>query len=94
MSKSSLLRTTTQEQLTAFIANAKGNTSLQERLKVAADINAVASIAKEAGFGISTDDLNNKAQTEISEGDLEGAAGGRIVCVSFGILFIRRGKLS
>ena len=28
----------TQEQLTAFIANAKGNTSLQEQLKAAADI--------------------------------------------------------
>ncbi|KZR84112.1 Nitrogen fixation protein of unknown function [Synechococcus sp. MIT S9509] len=84
----------TQEQLTAFITNAKGNTSLQERLKVAADTNTVASIAKEAGFSISTDDLNNKAQAEISEGELEGATGGRIVCVSFGSLFIRRGKLS
>ena len=28
----------TQEQLTAFIANAKGNINLQEQLKAAADI--------------------------------------------------------
>ena len=65
----------TQEQLTAFIANAKGNTSLQEQLKAAADINAVAVIAKDAGFSISADDLT-KAQSEISEEELEGAAGG------------------
>ena len=65
----------TQEQLTAFLANAKGNTSLQEQLKAAADINAVAVIAKDAGFSISADDLT-KAQSEISEEELEGAAGG------------------
>ena len=65
----------TQEQLTAFIANAKGNTSLQEQLKAAADINAVAVIAKDAGFSISADDLT-KAQSEISEEELEGVAGG------------------
>ena len=65
----------TQEQLTAFLANAKGNTSLQEQLKAAADINAVAAITKEAGFNIPVDGLN-KAQSKLSEKDLEGAAGG------------------
>ena len=65
----------TQEQLTAFIANAKGNTSLQGQLKAAADTNAVAAIAKEAGFSISADDLT-KAQSELSEEELEGVAGG------------------
>ena len=64
----------TQEQLTAFIANAKGNTSLQEQLKAAADINAVAVFAKDAGFSISADDLT-KAQSEISEEELERTAG-------------------
>ena len=73
----------TQEQLTAFIANAKGNTSLQEQLKAAADINAVAVIAKDAGFSISADDLT-KAQSEISEEELEDSAGGRR-CDSCGI---------
>ncbi len=65
----------TQEQLTAFIANAKGNTSLQEQLKAAADTNAVASIAKEAGFSISADDLKI-AQSKLSDEELEGVAGG------------------
>ena len=66
----------TQEQLTAFLANAKGNISLQEQLKAAADINAVAAITKEAGFNIPVHGLN-KAQSKLSEKDLEGAAGGR-----------------
>ena len=66
----------TQEQLTAFLANAKGNVNLQEQLKAAADINAVAAITKEAGFNIPVDGLN-KAQSKLSEKDLEGAAGGR-----------------
>ncbi len=48
----------TQEQLNAFLACAKGNTSLQEKLKAAADSDAVVAIAKEAGFSISADELN------------------------------------
>ena len=66
----------TQEQLTAFLANAKVNTSLQEQLKVAADANAVAAIAKEAGFSISAEDLKNAQVTELSDEELEGVAGG------------------
>ncbi|QNI54174.1 nif11-like leader peptide domain protein [Synechococcus sp. BIOS-E4-1] len=65
----------TQEQLTAFIANAKGNTSLQEQLKAAADVDTVIAITTEAGFSISADDLK-KAQSEISDEELENAAGG------------------
>jgi len=65
----------TQEQLTTFLTNAKDNTSLQEQLKAAADVNDVAAIAKEAGFSISADGLN-KAQSRLSEKELEGAAGG------------------
>ena len=65
----------TQEQLTAFIANAKGNTSLQEKLKAAADVDAVAAITQEAGFRISADDFK-KAQPKISEEELEGVTGG------------------
>ena len=49
--------------------------SLQEKLKAAADANAVTSIAKEAGFSISTDDLV-KVQTGVSDQELEGSAGG------------------
>ena len=65
-----------EEQLKAFIEKVKADTSLQEKLKAAADANTVAAIAKEAGFSISSDDLKN-AQSEISDEELEGVAGGR-----------------
>ena len=64
-----------EEQLKAFLEKVKGDTSLQEKLKAAADNDAVAAIAKDAGFSISADDLKN-AQSEISEEELEGVAGG------------------
>ena len=64
-----------EEQLKAFLEKAKADASLQEKLKAAADANAVAAIAKEAGFSISADELIN-AQSEISEEELEGVAGG------------------
>ena len=64
-----------EEQLKAFIEAVKGDTSLQEKLKAAADSDAVLAIAKEAGFSISADDLKN-AQSEVSEEELEGVAGG------------------
>ena len=74
-----------EEQLKAFLEKVKADTSLQEKLKAAADAtkpkaadaNAVAAIAKEAGFSISADDIN-KAQSELSEEELEGVAGGII----------------
>ena len=71
-----------EEQLKAFLEKVKGDTSLQEKLKAAADANAVAAIAKEAGFSISADDLT-KAQAEISEEELEGVAGGGWACKAF-----------
>ena len=68
-----------EEQLKAFLEKVKADTSLQEKLKAAADSDAVLAIAKEAGFMISADDLKN-AQSEISEEELEGAAGGSVNC--------------
>jgi predicted ribosomally synthesized peptide with nif11-like leader len=64
-----------QEQLKAFLEKVKGDTTLQEKLKAAADNDAVTAIAKEAGFSISADDLKN-AQSELSDEELEGVAGG------------------
>ena len=64
-----------EEQLKAFLEKVQSDTSLQEKLKAAADANAVVEIAKEAGFSISADDLT-KAQSELSEQELEGVAGG------------------
>ena len=45
------------EQLNAFLERVKGDISLQEQLKAAADSDAVLAIAKDAGFSISVDDL-------------------------------------
>ena len=67
-----------EEQLKAFLEKVKGDTNLQEKLKAAADSDAVLAIAKEAGFSISADDLKNAQVTELSDEELEGAAGGCI----------------
>ena len=64
-----------EEQLKAFLEKVKADTSLQEKLKAAADAIAVSAIAKEAGFSISVDDIA-KAQTTISDEELEGVAAG------------------
>ena len=64
-----------EEQLKAFLEKVRADASLQEKLKAAADADAVTAIAIQAGFSISADDLKN-AQTEISEEELEGLGGG------------------
>ena len=64
-----------EEQLKAFLEAVKADASLQEKLKAAAYVDAVAAIAKEAGFSISAEDLTN-AQSELSEEELENVAGG------------------
>ena len=68
-----------EEQLKAFLEKVKGDNSLQEKLKGAADADAVAEIAKDAGFRVSADELN-KVQSEIpeelTEDQLEGVTGG------------------
>ena len=71
-----------EEQLKAFLEKVKTDTSLQERLKAAADVDAVLAIAKEARFNISTADLA-KAQSELSEEELEGVAAGRCLLTFF-----------
>ena len=65
-----------EEQLKAFLEKVKGDTSLQEKLKAAADVDAVTAIAKEALFSISAYDLKNAQVTELSDEELEGVAGG------------------
>ena len=66
-----------EEQLKAFLEKVKGNPRLQEKLKAAADNDAVVAITKEAGFSISADDLKN-VQSGISEEELENVAGGEV----------------
>ena len=64
-----------EEQLKAFLEKVKVDTSLQDKLKSITDADAVVAIAKEAGFNVSAEDLT-KAQSEVSDEELESAAGG------------------
>ena len=66
-----------EEQLKAFLEKVKSDTTLQEKLKVASDADAVVAIAKAAGFTITTEDLNTHRQRQnLTEDELEGVAGG------------------
>ena len=64
-----------EEQLKAFLEKVKLDTSLQDKLKSVTNADAVVEIAKAAGFVISADDVT-KAQSEVSDAELEEAAGG------------------
>jgi predicted ribosomally synthesized peptide with nif11-like leader len=73
-----------EEQLTALLAKLKDDAGLQEKLKGAADLDAVLAIAKDAGFDVSKADwLRYQAnQTlELSDEELEKVAGGAYYCV-------------
>jgi predicted ribosomally synthesized peptide with nif11-like leader len=68
-----------EEQLAALLAKLKDDEGLQEKLKDAADLDAILAIAKDAGFDISKAAwLRYQAnQTlELSDEELEGVAGG------------------
>jgi len=70
-----------EEQLAALLAKLKDDEGLQEKLKGAADLDAVLAIAKDAGFDVSKADwLRYQAnQTlELSDDELEGVAGGNL----------------
>ena len=70
-----------EEQLNAFLEKVKGDTSLQEKLKAAASPDAAIEIAKAAGFAITAEDIQSmqSATVELSDEELEGAAGGLIL---------------
>jgi predicted ribosomally synthesized peptide with nif11-like leader len=68
-----------EEKLSAFLAKLKDDTGLQEKLKGAADLDAVVAIAKDSGFEVSKEDLlSHQANQplELSDEDLAGVAGG------------------
>ena len=67
-----------EEQLKAFLEKVKADTSLQEQLKAATNADAVVEIAKAAGFAITAEDIQSmqSATVEVSDEELEGAAGG------------------
>ena len=67
-----------EEQLKAFLEKVKADTELQEKLNGAADADAVVEIAKAAGFSITAEDIRSmqSESVELSDEELEGAAGG------------------
>ena len=76
-----------EEQLKAFLEAVKADAGLQEKLKGAADADAVLAITKAAGFTISAENLK-KAQAEVSDEELEGVAGGFITLVTANACFL------
>jgi len=68
-----------EEQLTALLAKLKDDAGLQEKLKGVADLDVAVDLAKEGGFDVNKADwLKYQAQQilELSDEELEGAAGG------------------
>ena len=65
-----------EEQLKSFLEKVKADTTLQEKLKAAADADAALAIAKEAGFAITAEDIQSMQSRELSEEELEGVAAG------------------
>ena len=61
------------EQLKAFLAKSKDDQSIQDKLKAAKSPEDVVGIAKEHGHEFTPDKI-----TELSEGELEGVAGGGV----------------
>ena len=65
-----------EEQLKAFIEKDKGDTSLQEKLKGAAESDSALDIAKEAGFAITAEHIHwMDSATEWTDLEREGVAG-------------------
>ena len=60
-----------EEQLKAFIAKAKDDQSIQDKLKAAKSPEEVVAIAKECGHEFTAAKIN-----QLSEADLEGVTGG------------------
>ena len=64
-----------EEQLKAFWDAIQSDSALQQKLQGVTDLGAIVDIAKEAGFTISVEELE-QAQKELSDEQLDGAAGG------------------
>ena len=67
-----------ESTISALLAAIKEDDSLKDKLKGAADLEAAAAIAQEAGFDVSKEDwLKYQAkQSELSDEELECVAGG------------------
>ena len=70
-----------EEQLKAFIAKAKDDQSIQDKLKAAKTPEDVVGIAKEHGHDFGTDHMG-----QLSEEELENVAGG--ICLVVPTIFV------
>ena len=80
------LQSMSEEQLSALHAKLKDDAGLQEKLKVAADLDAAVALAKEAGFDVSKADLlryQAKQTLELNDEELEGITGGTMFTMRF-----------
>jgi predicted ribosomally synthesized peptide with nif11-like leader len=73
-----------EEQLKAFWEAIQADAGLQQKLQGVTEPDAVAAIAKEAGFSISAEEMG-KAQSELTDEQLENVAGGG--CLGRGTTF-------
>ena len=64
-----------EQQLKAFWEASQADSALKQKLQGVTDPGAIVEIANEAGFTISIEELE-KAQMELSDEQLAGAAGG------------------
>ena len=71
-----------EEQLKAFIAKAKDDQSIQDKLKAAKSPEEVVGIAQEHGHEFTADKI-----TALSEEELEGVAGGGCCLGATGLVF-------
>ena len=67
-----------EEQLKAFLAKAKDDQSIQDKLKAAKSPEDVVAIAKEHGYEFTADKITG--MRELIEEELEGVAGGGDPC--------------
>ena len=65
----------TEDQLKAFWEHAKSNQDIQNTLKDAKDLEAIAKIANDAGFSIDVDSLK-QTKVVLTDSDLEYISGG------------------
>ncbi len=67
------------EGLKGFWEAIQADSSLQDKLGAVSDADSIANIAKQAGFEITADEVK-EAQSELSDEQLAGVAGGWSAC--------------
>ncbi len=68
-----------EEQLAALLAKLKDDAGLREKIKGAADLDAAAAMAQEAGFDVSKADwlkYQSQQTQDLSDDELENVSGG------------------